>query len=135
MKGLTSTARRYFLFLFFSFLQNRVQLSDLALRLGRLYFSRTVCSSANRAVFQSGSSMTPSGTTISPSIGFHMRNLPMPVACQRIFFSHGTNLSIYTPFAVRNKPEPVLRYPSIKAGSSTYLYENSGHLKIKLSPK
>jgi len=42
--------------------------------------------------------------------------------------------SVYTPFAVRNGPEPVLRYPSIRAHFSTYFYANSGHLKIKLLP-
>jgi len=40
-----------------------------------------------------------------------------------------------TPFAVRNEPERVLRYPSLRARLSTYLYANSGHLKIKLFPK
>jgi len=38
----------------------------------------------------------------------------------------------YTSFAVRNEPEPVLRYPSIRARLSTYLNANFGHLKIKL---
>jgi len=42
---------------------------------------------------------------------------------------------INTPFAVMNEPEPVLRYPSISARSSTYLYANSDHLKIELFPK
>jgi len=42
----------------------------------------------------------------------------------------------YSLFAVRKEPEPVLRYPSIKARLSTYyLYASSGHLKIKLFPK
>jgi len=36
----------------------------------------------------------------------------------------------YTPYAVRNEPEPVLRWPSIRARLSTYLYADSGHLKI-----
>jgi len=40
-----------------------------------------------------------------------------------------------TPYAVMNEPELVLRYPSIRARLSTYLYANSGHLKIKLFPK
>jgi len=42
-------------------------------------------------------------------------------------------ISIYTPFAVRKKP--VLRYPSIRILSSTYLYANYGHLKIKFVSK
>jgi len=41
----------------------------------------------------------------------------------------------YTPFAVRNEPEPILKYPSIRACSSRCrLYENSGHHKIKFFP-
>jgi len=42
---------------------------------------------------------------------------------------------VYTPFAVRNDPKPVLRYPSIRARLATYLYVNSGHLKIKVFSK
>jgi len=41
----------------------------------------------------------------------------------------------YTPFAVRSGPEPVLRYPSIRARLSTYLYANSSHLEVKLFQK
>jgi len=33
--------------------------------------------------------------------------------------------------SVRNGPEPVLRYTSIRARCLHYLYANSGHLKIK----
>jgi len=44
-------------------------------------------------------------------------------------------IAYYTPFAVWNEPEPVLRYPSIRVRFSTYLYANSGHLKIKLFRK
>jgi len=40
----------------------------------------------------------------------------------------------YTAFAVRNEPEPVLRYHSMKARLSRYLRANSGHL-TKLFPK
>jgi len=41
----------------------------------------------------------------------------------------------YTPFAVRNEAEPILRYPSIRVRLSGYIYAHSGHLKIKLFPK
>jgi len=44
-------------------------------------------------------------------------------------------LVLYTAFAFKNEPEPVQRYPSIRARLSTYLYANAGHLKIKLFPK
>jgi len=38
----------------------------------------------------------------------------------------------YTAFAVRNEPEPVLRYHSIRTRLSTHLCADSGHLKTKL---
>jgi len=47
----------------------------------------------------------------------------------------GKPQKVYSPFAAKNEPEPVLRHPSIRAPLSTYLYGNSGHLKIKLFPK
>jgi len=46
-----------------------------------------------------------------------------------------TGIRNYTPLAVRDEPEPALRYPSIRARLSAYLYENSGHIKIKMFPR
>jgi len=42
---------------------------------------------------------------------------------------------LYTLFAVRNEPKPVLRYPSIRIRLSIYLYESYGHFKMNLFQK
>jgi len=44
-------------------------------------------------------------------------------------------IHIYTLFAVRNEPKPVLRYPSIRTRLSTYLNANYGHFKISFFQK
>jgi len=69
---------------------------------------------------------------------FTLRWLEFPKRWSRVSHEFSIFISIlllYTLFAVRNEPKPVLRYPSTRTRLSTYLNANDGHFKIRFFQK